>query len=188
MPLIQISSPAAQPITVDAVKMAARLDDDAFDSQIDALIKAYTKQAEDMTGRAIIRRTFELRRTHFPDQALILGMPDVTAIDSAVYIDQQGAEQLLDPALWVLTGGLASSLTLAPGKSWPAIKPVPEGIRIRFTAGLAATTSEVPDNIALWIKAHCIRALESPSGVLASSQTATGLDALLDAYRTYGGV
>lgn len=184
MPLIQITAPAAYPVTAAEVKASARVDGAEFDTQLAMLIPALTRRAESLTGRAFVSRDFELQMDRFPSAGIDLQLPDVSAIASIKYVDVDGVERTLASGAWLLaSAGLPSKVYPPYDVSWPSTRLVPNGVRVRFTAGFGDAAA-VPQEIKLWIIAHCIQALENPSGaapeVFAELPYASGL---IDDYR-----
>jgi uncharacterized phiE125 gp8 family phage protein len=61
MPLITITPPDAEPVSVEDVKISARLDGESFDDQMALLlIPAIRREAEHRLGRRLITQTVEL--------------------------------------------------------------------------------------------------------------------------------
>lgn len=184
MPLIQITAPASYPVTAADVKAAGRIDGTEFDTQLALLIPALTKRAESLTGRAFVTRDFELQLDRFPCAGIDLQLPDVSAIASIKYFDVDGVDRTLATGAWLLaSAGLPSKVYPPYGVNWPSARLVPNGVRVRFTAGFGDAAA-VPQEIKLWIIAHCIQAIENPSG--AAEQNFSELpfaSGLIDDYR-----
>jgi len=82
MSLILITPPAVEPVTVDDIKVAGRIDGTAFDVQItNLLIPAIRQEAEHRLARRLITQTVELLLDGFPSSMDIdLTLPDAQAI------------------------------------------------------------------------------------------------------------
>ena len=174
MPLIQITEPASQPITVDEVKDLGRIDGSEYDAQLALIIPGLTRNAEALTGRVFVPRTMELVLDGFPAYEIDLLLPNVTAIASVKYIDEAGLTQTLaDTAYSLDSDSTPCWLLPAYGTAWPAAKAVANALRVRYTAGFAT----VPHDIKLWIIAKCLEQI--------NQQKADHADGFLDPYRMY---
>lgn len=188
MPLITITPPEVEPVDVDEVKVAARLDASSFDDQLaDLLIPAMRAEAEHRLGRRIITQTVELVCDAFPASAIDLLLPGVQAIASIKYLDSAEAEQTVSSADYTLDSASAPCrVLLNSDKSWPGTAAVPNAVRVRYTVGYGDDASAVPKNVRLWIIALVIRALDNPAGTSAgAAEQASYVDHLLDAERFY---
>lgn len=185
MPLVLITAPAAEPVTVDDIKGAARIDDAYFDAQLTALlIPAIRLEAEHRLGRRLITQTVELIIDAFaPGEYIDLQLPDAQAIASIKYMDTAGAEQTLASTVYQLDqDSIPSRALLKPAQDWPATQDVPNAVRVSYTVGYGPAATDVPGNIRLWIIAHVVQALDSPSGLnTAGLQSLPYVDRLLDA-------
>lgn len=184
MPLIQITEPSVEPVSVAEVRDSARIDDTTFDAQAAIVIKALRKHAEARTGRALINQTMELVLDAFPVVDIDLLLPNVQSIVSVKYLDLAGAEQTLASNKYALdTSSTPSWLLPAYGTTWPETIAVANALRVRFVVGYGAAGANVPEDIRLWIIAHATQLLENSDGM--SHQDFRPLpfvDRLLDPY------
>lgn len=188
MPLISIYQPDAEPVTVEDIKLSARLDAASFDDQIaDMLIPGMRREAEHQLGRKIITQTVELVLEAFPAGAICLLLPDVQSITSIKYLDIDEAQQTVYDTDYALDGDSEPCRAiLGTGKAWPSTASVPNAVRVRFVVGYGDSPADVPANIRMWIIAHVVQALDNPCGVSAkNAQPMAYLDHLLDAERFY---
>lgn len=174
MPLIQITEPASQPITVDEVKDFGRIDGAEYDAQLALIIPGLTSNAEALTGRVFVPRTMELVLDAFPAYEIDLLLPNVTAIASVKYIDEAGTTQTLADTAYSLDGDSTPCWLLpADGTAWPSARNVANALRVRYTAGFAT----IPRDIKLWLIAKCLEQI--------NQQKADYADGFLDPYRMY---
>ena len=147
------------PITVDYAKLHLRAISAVEDTLIDAWIRAATQYVEEQTGRPIMRATWEYWLDSFPVEAKIeLPHPPLQRVLAVEYINTGG----------VLTsfGDGASPETVYwqagyPGGTyarrgwvepiynalWPTARVESGAVRIRYEAGYADDTTEVPELI-----------------------------------------
>lgn len=188
MPLITITPPDAEPVSVDDVKLSARVDAETFDDQLALLlIPAIRAEAEHRLGRRLITQTVELVLDDFPAGEIDLRLPSVQSVTSIKYLDTAGAEQTVINTDYSLdTAASPGRVLLDTDAAWPATADVPNAVRVRYVVGYGDDDASVPPNIRLWITAHVVQALDNPSGLnTAALQPMPFLDRLLDAERFY---
>jgi len=188
MPLITITPPDAEPVSVEDVKIAARLDAESFDDQMALLlIPAVRIEAEHRLGRRLITQTVELVLDKFPDGEIDLLLPSVQSITSVKYLDSAGAEQTVINTDYSLDNAKSPARVLLDiDASWPATYAVPNAVRVRYVVGYGDDDASVPANVRLWITAMVVQALDNPSGLnVAALQPLPFIDRLLDAERFY---
>ena len=188
MSLIEITAPAAEPVTAADVKAAARIDSDntAFDAALALILPGLRRQAEARTGRRLITQTVELVLDAFPAAEIDLQLPDVQAITSVKYLDAvDGTQQTLASDQYALDDASTPCRLLpAYDVEWPDTWDTANAVRIRFAVGYGDAASDVPDEIRLWIIAHCVQMLQSPAGLGASNMAPLPfVDGLLAAHR-----
>jgi uncharacterized phiE125 gp8 family phage protein len=121
-------------ISLDEAKAHLRVDDDAEDSLIEAMIAAAQEHIDGPAGwlgRSLGEQTLELARPGFADR-IALPYGPIIEVDAIEYDDADGAVQILDPAVCRVYG---DQVALAPGSSWPAVLTGPESVRITYVAG-----------------------------------------------------
>lgn len=188
MPLITITPPDAEPVSVDDVKLSARVDAETFDDQLALLlIPAIRAEAEHRLGRRLITQTVELVLDAFPSGEIDLRLPSVQSVTSIKYLDTAGVEQTIINTDYSLdTAASPGRVLLDTDAAWPATQDVPNAVRVRYVVGYGDDDASVPANIRLWITAHVVQALDNPSGLNTSAlQPMPFLDRLLDAERFY---
>lgn len=134
--LIRLSQPSGLFVSVDEVKAHAVIDTADDNALLEAYIRAATRLAEDRTGRILLPTDLEWRAETWREPICIPVWP-IRAVTEVVYLDEDQAEQTLDPGDWyqVETGeGLEirftdafASPSLTDRPNWP--------VRVRFSAG-----------------------------------------------------
>lgn len=187
MALKLIIPPAEEPVTLAEAKAQCRVDGTDDDVFIGALIQSAREMAEHQTGRALVTQTWELVLDAFP-AAFVLRRPPIIAVDSVKFLDADGVQQTLDPADTLLDkDNEPGYLVPAYGKTWPDSYPVPNAVRVRYTAGYGGAAN-VPESIKAWMKLMIGTAYANRETVLAGQISTLGRaywDALLDPYRLY---
>lgn len=150
MPMVRITAPATEPVTLAEAKMHCRVDGTDEDALISALIIMAREQAEFKTGRSLITQTWELVLDAFPSRFTLRNAP-IQSITSVKYLDSTGVEQTLSSGDYLLDkDSEPGHVSLAYGKNWPVVYPVSNAVRVRFVAGYG-NASNVPQSIKSWM-------------------------------------
>jgi len=151
MALIRTAPPAVLPISLAEVKAITRLDgDEAGDAVIAGYLRAATEWVEARLGRALIASGWEYTLRHFPpcwDMPIRLPIAPLLSVTEIRYLDVAGVQQVLDPATYVVAGGDLGRISLAHGKSWPAVWWQDNAVTIAFQAGYGPYWDSVPEPI-----------------------------------------
>lgn len=146
---IPVTPPAVEPVTLGEVKEHARIEHNDDDASLARNIKTAVQDLDGyggILGRAIMEQTW---RQPFRAWArtFYLPMPDARDV-SIAYIDQDGNEQTVDPALFeVVEGHTGSMVRLLTGFTAPSLKTdILQPINVTFTCG-ATSPSDVDSRI-----------------------------------------
>lgn len=148
-----IVAPTAEPVTQLECERHLRRDG-AYDSppatqpDADAIAGFLTtarEDAEGYTGLCIAPRTVELALDRFPCHEIELAYGPVQSILSVIYVDADGAEQVIDPVNYVTDNYWAEGsdyptktwLFPAVDYTWPATKAVINAVKVRYLAGFS---------------------------------------------------
>lgn len=150
---VQVTPPAAEPVTLADVKAHARIDHDDDDQTLQTFISAAIRELdgyEGLLGRAIMEQTWRQPFRAW-SRTLRLPMPGARSV-SVTYVDQDGDEQTVDPALYeVVEGYTGSMVRLLTGFTAPSVKTdILQPISVTFTCG-AESADDVDERIKLAI-------------------------------------
>lgn len=147
-----VVQPTAEPLSLDEVKLHLRVDGDDEDDWITPQITAARQAAENFCNRYIAEQGVEMRVPGWPycgwvwnspwgggfhnrDTFLLPGSDPARDVEIK-YIDIDGAEQTLDPAVYSLDQFRApSTIGTAYNQSWPPARNEQGAIRVTYTAG-----------------------------------------------------
>ena len=100
---------------------------------------------------ALITSSWRFHRSHFPwpwNEAIRVPLAPVQAVTEIRYLDTAGVVQVLDPAVYTVTGiGDVARISLAQGQSWPATRWHAEAVTIDFVAGFGDSWNDMPEPI-----------------------------------------
>lgn len=162
--------PADEPLILSDVKDFLRVSDTNSDTMLGLFITAARQHAEMFTRRAFITRTYTGRLTRFPfidvynrgfqfeanhpridplRDKVELPFPNLQAVSSVTYFDENNAAQTLSPSCYfVATDELPGAIHLSDpaNATWPVTYVRPDAVSIVYTAGYGAQ-SAVPESL-----------------------------------------
>jgi uncharacterized phiE125 gp8 family phage protein len=143
MPYFLLTPPAAEPLTLAETKVWLRVEHDADDAPIAALIAAARTQIEAATRRALMTQTWRIVLDAWPrDGRVRLGRAPPLALLAARTIDADGAPRALETASFVLDK--AGLVLAAPPWSLPTPGRAIAGIELDLSFGYGATGADAP--------------------------------------------
>jgi len=144
--------PAAEPVHLNEMKLHSRIDADADNALISALISASRVHAENVLGRAIIAQTRKLFLDSFPSDEIQLPGPPLISVSSVEYLDLDGTTQTLADSVYTVdTDSEPGRIFLADLQSWPSTKFAPKAVTITYVCGYATPfTANATDDKLTW--------------------------------------
>lgn len=168
MPLLLVSPPAEEPVSLAEAKLHLRVDFTDDDALITALITAARTAAETITGRQLVTARWKLVLDSFPGPSL-MGVPagtpfslpghailipkcPIQSLVSIQYLDMASTWQVM-PATDYTVDLACEPARITPvfGKIWPITLPQIGAVTVTFDAGYGAA-SAVPEGLKSWIK------------------------------------
>lgn len=153
MDLIETGAVAPEVLPVAGFRAHLRLghgftDAASDDGLLAGFLRAAMAQIEGRTGKALIRRGFELRlRAWRAADAQPLPLAPVAALDEVALIARDGGETVVDPALVRLIADRHRPV-LAPGGAVLPTIPWGGAVRVRFQAGFGPDWADLPPDLA----------------------------------------
>ncbi|MFK7793285.1 MAG: head-tail connector protein [Devosiaceae bacterium] len=144
MTLLQLTSPAIEPVGVDEFKAHARIDSEDEDTLLAAMVLAARAHVETLSGKVFITQTWRMLADEVPsDGRMALLVRPIQSVDSVVVYDALGTATSLEPEEWLADlGGRWPRLMLRR----PAATRMRamNGIEVDVTAGYGDTGLAVP--------------------------------------------
>jgi uncharacterized phiE125 gp8 family phage protein len=151
---ILVDGPAVEPVTVPEMRAWLRLDDDAEDALVAALIKTARVIVEVIARRVLIESRWRVVLDHWPAGRIVrFPLSPVIAVDSVQVRDATGGAQTLAAGAYRMDAA-SDPARLFVDASAPEPGVAPGGIAIEFRAGFGATAAAVPEPLR-----HAIRLL-----------------------------
>jgi uncharacterized phiE125 gp8 family phage protein len=159
-----LTPPPFYPVSLAEAKDWCRVDSDdtSQDAVIRMIIAALTEQAENVTKRSYVQRSYELLLDGFVE-VIRLPRPPLLTVDYVKYYDTNGTLQTISAAEYSVSPyDEPGILEPAYNESWPFTRDIRNAVLIGYTAGYApgSPTTEVgyqevlPDNLKLWLHAR----------------------------------
>lgn len=191
MTLFMVQGPQLEPISVAEAKLFLRVDDDAENDVVAALITTARLHVERLTRRIMLAQSWRLYLDDLPPDGLVeLGIGPVRTVSEVVLYDANGVAVTVPAADYVV------DVTAIPARikfrSRPGIlnglggKRALNGYEIDFIAGFGETTLQVPHDLrhaVLMLVAHWF---ENRSAVVSDASpvfTPKGVRELIQPYR-----
>lgn len=194
-----IARPGVEPVSLEQALAHLRLD--AYDSPpshpdeplVEALITAARETAENYLNARIAGWELELR---LPGFSSVIRLPDapVQSVEAVTYIDQDGAVQTVDPALYELAGPPSAPIVRPVyGEEWPGgVRCQDDAVRVRYVTGYSTGSPDMlPEAIRraiLLIVGHLYENREQTVIGTIVSELPMGVLFLLQPYRLKMGV
>ena len=162
-----VTAATAEPLSLEEAKLFLRVDTDADDTLITALISAAREYAEHYTQTTLASVVYEYALDAFPADAINLPQAASVTVESVKYTDTGGAEQTLDPTAYVLSD-YGMTPFIYPLQSWPTTAAIRNAVRIRYTSeasGVAGTASAAARAAMLELVAHFYESREDAGAV-----------------------
>ena len=145
MTVTVISQSAAPALSLVAAKEAARIDGTAHDVELQTMITAFTVEAEHITGRTLMDRTYRVTLDGFPSAVDAPASP-VRAVAAINYVAADGVERTLNPNQYRLN----SLSQVVPVSAWPETAGA---VMVDFLCGYGSTDATVPASFKAYIGA-----------------------------------
>jgi uncharacterized phiE125 gp8 family phage protein len=167
-----VTAPTALPVSVDEVKVDARIDHNDDDTMLESLIRAATTRAEDWSRRSFVSRTYEMALDRWPwDGAIYLPMPPLLSVVSVAYYDTANTCHQVPEADYLVYADLVPGI-VAPvyTKTWPPadLRPI-SPIRVTYLAGYGDAAA-VPEIYKTMIRALVVIDYEHREGMTADGR------------------
>lgn len=143
-----VVQPTVEPITLEEARWQCGVvpydsppshpDDDLI---MDA-VSAAREYVENHLGFAITDWTLEYVLDEFPDDDLELLIGPVVSVESIKYIDDEGDEQTLDEADYILYTHVSPAIVTID--AWPATDDVLGAVRVRYVVGPSSDSPPTP--------------------------------------------
>jgi uncharacterized phiE125 gp8 family phage protein len=156
-PVIVTVAPTEEPLTLAEMKEHLRVDTDAEDAYITALIPAARTMLEQETGRAFLQQSLRLRLDGAPSSRdILLPRAPLQSVSAIQYINTAGATIAFASPVDAITESTPGRISLRDGYDWPSDVAARAGaFWIDYIAGAASVEALDPRIV------HAVRFLVS---------------------------
>jgi uncharacterized phiE125 gp8 family phage protein len=186
MPSILLSPPAVEPLSLAEAKAFLRVEHDADDDVITALIAGARIHVEAQTRRALITQSWRLSRDAWPDDGRIAVLPaPLRSLEAARVWRLDGTTQAIDADAFALDAASAPAVLSFAAGALPAPGRAVAGIELDIEAGYGDAAADVPQPLRQAIRVLVSHWYEN-RGVVAASGAAVlpqSVAALIAPYR-----
>lgn len=166
-----LTGPAAEPLSLGEAKTFLRVEHNADDQLITALIAAARLHVEAQAQAALITQSWRLTLDGWPCQGRVRVRPGpLQALAAARVFDMQGHAQALDTQAFVPDPG-AATLSFIPW-ALPVPGRIAAGIELDVTVGFGDAASDVPEPLRQAIRLLAAHWYENRGLVTGAGQTA----------------
>lgn len=143
------TTPAVEPITVDELKLFARIDGVDEDLMLQGVVKAVRGNAERYLGRALISQTITMKMDYWPSETIELPRPPLISITGVYTLDEDDTEtEYSSDNYYAITEATPGLLVLKFSVTAPTnTERYYGGYKIVFTAGYGTMGTDVPQGI-----------------------------------------
>jgi len=150
MPIIELTAPSFEPVTIDEAKNHLRVIGNEEATYIKQLIKVARGVIETKTQRALCRRTFRLVLDDWPLSRVIeLPYPPLASVETVKYLDAADALQTFSNTYYkVDTEAKPGRIIIKWAEvwpSWPIISQNGNAVQIDYTAGYETAAGIEPE-------------------------------------------
>ena len=138
-----VTEPTEEPLSLDEVKTALRVDGTDEDAFLDRVITSARRMVEQWTGRALVSTVYRATFHAFPSGTGYYELPrtPVTAVGSITYNNADGTSTVLASSGYTVALGDASRRArIVPAylEWWPQVYGHIDDVAVQFTAGYAS--------------------------------------------------
>lgn len=200
MTMIRTAAPTVLAVSLTEAKQALKIDGNDMDALVTIWTKGVIADLEHETGQRMMEQTWEVRLPAFPGvQCWALGQPwprqmaaaielphPVMTVTSVTYIDQAGTERVMAESEYRINRGrYASTLSPAPGATWPATADSENAVVVVLKCGYGNTASATPEEAQLYILAKLAEQFDPATRLERDTVQSKFIDGLLDRIRCY---
>lgn len=187
MTLSMLAGPELEPISVAEAKLYLRVDHDAENDVIAALITTARLHVERVTRRAIMQQTWRLYADDLSKNNMLeIGIGPVREVIQALCYDQDGDPFVIAPEDYIVDVSSVPARIKFHFRSKPDRPRLLNGYEIDFIAGFGSTTLDIPADLrqaVIMLVAHWYENRSAVTNGMSASVTPKGVCDLIQPYR-----
>lgn len=145
MPLLLITPPASEPVSLAEAKAHLRLQISDDDATITSLIAAARRMIEKRHGLALLPQDWAMFADAWPEDGIFqIPLWPVSAVESLISFGEDDTASTIDPAHYVLdTASRPARVALRQGRDFTPPGRRINGLKLSFTAGFDDVPAEI---------------------------------------------
>ena len=148
MKSILTNPPLAEPVTLAEAKAHLRVDNDAEDALLTALIAAARRQVEAMTGLALMEQGWSFFADDWPATgAFALPLHPLIAVEELKVHGEEGDPAAIDPSHYYVDRWARPARLILRERNWPKPGRIANGIEIEAALGFGDEPDDVPEDL-----------------------------------------
>jgi uncharacterized phiE125 gp8 family phage protein len=148
MKSILTNPPLAEPVTLAEAKAHLRIDHDAEDALVTALIAAARRHVEAMTGLALMSQGWSFFADDWPaNGAFTLPLHPLIAVEELKMHGEEGDPAIVDPSHYYVDRWARPARLILRERSWARPARIANGIEIEATLGFGDAADDVPEDL-----------------------------------------
>lgn len=149
MNLVLVNGPAVEPVSLDDMKLYLRLDGDAEDTLVSAMISAARMTVEAATNLALLEQSWRLRMPSWQAGAPVISpIRPLLRLEAVRCVSREGDETIIESEDFRIDAGIHAVIALGQPP-----KPSPGGhIEIDLTLGHGSLATDVPEALRLAVR------------------------------------
>lgn len=149
-----VAQPATEPLSLQEVKKALRVDSSSEDKHIIGLIKASRIMAEEYLKRSLITQTWQLQYDLYAPSVVVLPKGPVQQVSFVKIISRDWSEKTLDANTYYLNAGKEQLIFDAA--------PIGQIVQIQYITGFGGE-ADVPETVKQGMLNHVLNMYENKS-------------------------
>lgn len=181
------TAPTTWPVTIDDIKLQARISHTSEDALIDTFIRAAADWIEAYTQRSLSTQTWQASMADFVDALWLPRAAPLTSVTFVKYYDTSNVLQTLSSSYYTVPSFVEpAQIRLAYDYTWPSVYDRADAVRVEYITGYADGECPEPLRQALaMLAAHWFEHREAVLVGTISKPVEFAVEALCAPYRLW---
>lgn len=148
-----IEQPAIEPITVNELKLFARIDGDEEDLLLESFLKTARELTEFYLRRKLITQKIKAIMDFWPAEQVELPYPPLISVEEIRVYEEDGTSEVINTSeYYIITESAPGKIVLKTEVTMPTTTRTVGAYQIKYTCGYGSAASDIPNAIKNAIK------------------------------------